>query len=128
MIKAIQGTKELVGYSRVQAIIGELESEITAGIAALGLETPVTGRVFVIISRNENREPREEVGINGVPFWGLDVSNLSKTAQGIVDRLAGDLSLMTHGCSYQEYHRRMKCLHDNLQRKFMDPNLGRINP
>ena len=65
---------------------------------------------------------------NDIAEMGLDTSTPSKTAQGIVGRLAGDLSLMTHGCSYQEYHRRMKCLRDNLQREFMDPNLGRIGP
>ncbi len=41
MIKAIQSTKELVGRERVQAIIGDLESGITAGIGALAAERDV---------------------------------------------------------------------------------------
>ena len=46
-------------------------------IAALGLETPVHGRVYVIISRDGERAPREQVNVTGVPFWGRDVANLT---------------------------------------------------
>ena len=54
----------------------ELSESAEAGIAELGLDTPVTGRVFVIVSRNEEEEPREEVGVSGVPFWGQNVEGL----------------------------------------------------
>lgn len=53
-----------------------LSEAAEAGIAELGLDTPVTGRVFVIVSRNEEEEPREEVGVSGVPFWGQNVEGL----------------------------------------------------
>ena len=45
-------------------------------IADLALEVPVTGRVFVIITRDEESEPREQAGIMGVPLWGKDVREL----------------------------------------------------
>ncbi|MFQ5702747.1 MAG: alpha/beta hydrolase-fold protein [Gemmatimonadales bacterium] len=45
-------------------------------ISQLGLEIPVTGRVFAIVSRSGDSEPRRQVGVTGVPFWGMDVANL----------------------------------------------------
>ena len=36
----------------------------------------MTGRVFVIITRDEESEPREQAGIMGVPLWGKDVREL----------------------------------------------------
>jgi hypothetical protein len=50
-----------------------LSEEAAAGISELGLDTPVDGRVFVIISRSDRSEPREQVEVTGVPFWGMDV-------------------------------------------------------
>lgn len=37
---------------------------------------PVTGRVYVMISRDKEREPRLQIGRSGVPFFGLDIENL----------------------------------------------------
>ena len=37
---------------------------------------PITGRVYVMISESEGREPRLQVGTSGVPFFGLDVEQL----------------------------------------------------
>ena len=54
----------------------QLTDEALQGIAALGLDTPVTGRLFVIVSRDNEREPRLQTGVNGVPFWGIDVEDL----------------------------------------------------
>jgi hypothetical protein len=45
------------------------------GITGLGLEAPVTGRVYVILTRNDTREPARQVGVSGVPFWGQEVRN-----------------------------------------------------
>lgn len=52
-----------------------LTPEAVAAAAALGLETPLSGRAFVVVSRSDEREPREQVGVSGVPFWGRDVSD-----------------------------------------------------
>lgn len=57
-----------------------LSEEAATGIADLGLEAPITGRLFVIVSRNDEREPREQIGVNGVPFWGRDVSGFEAGA------------------------------------------------
>jgi hypothetical protein len=54
-----------------------LAPQAAEGIAALGLEVPVTGRVFFIISTSDRREPREEIDATGVPFWGKDVSGFA---------------------------------------------------
>jgi len=62
-----------------------LTQEALDGIAALGLETPVTGRAYVIISSNAQREPRQETGLTGVPLWGMDVSNLSAGDSFVID-------------------------------------------
>ncbi len=50
---------------------------------------PVTGRVFVMISRNGEREPRLEIGRVGVPFFGRDVEKLAPGQAVTID--AGDL-------------------------------------
>jgi len=38
--------------------------------------TPITGRVYVMISRTNVREPRFQVGRTGIPFYGEDVERL----------------------------------------------------
>ena len=54
-------------------------------IADLGLETPVTGRVYVIISRSDQREPRQQTGLTGVPLWGMDISGLAAGDSVLID-------------------------------------------
>ncbi|MFC1662312.1 hypothetical protein ACFL3S_12820, partial [Gemmatimonadota bacterium] len=46
-------------------------------IADLGLEVPIVGRAYVILTRDGGREPRQQVGVSGVPFWGREVRNLT---------------------------------------------------
>jgi hypothetical protein len=46
-------------------------------MAGMGLEVPVTGRAYVVLTRDDDREPREQVGIGGVPFWGQEVRDLA---------------------------------------------------
>ncbi len=46
-------------------------------IAALGLEVPVTGRVYLILSRTSSPEPRNQISVTGTPFWGMDVQGLA---------------------------------------------------
>jgi len=50
-----------------------LGSAAARGIAELGLEVPVTGRVFVIVARDGDEEPRLGTGVTGNPLWGVDV-------------------------------------------------------
>ncbi len=54
----------------------QFTQEAADSIHALGLDVPVDGRVFVIVSRSSEREPRLQTGVNGVPFWGKMVSGL----------------------------------------------------
>ena len=55
----------------------ELTGPVAERIADLGLEVPVTGRAYVILTRDGEREPRRQVGVQGVPFWGREVRGMS---------------------------------------------------
>jgi hypothetical protein len=46
---------------------------------------PVTGRVYVMISRNGDREPRQQIGRTGVPFFGRDVEQLKPGQAAVID-------------------------------------------
>ncbi|MEZ5285808.1 MAG: hypothetical protein R2712_13580 [Vicinamibacterales bacterium] len=46
---------------------------------------PLTGRVFFIVARSDEREPRLQVGRTGTPFFGRDVENLAPGQAAIVD-------------------------------------------
>ena len=63
------------------------------GIAGLGLDVPVTGRVFVIVSRDGESEPRLGTGVTGNPLWGVDVRGLeagdSVTVSSDADSFSG---------------------------------------
>ncbi len=50
---------------------------------------PVTGRVYVMISRTNDREPRLQIGRTGTPFFGRDVEKLRAGQAAIID--ASDL-------------------------------------
>lgn len=46
---------------------------------------PLTGRIYVMLSKDEEREPRFLVRRRGVPFWGQNVSALNPGEAGIID-------------------------------------------
>jgi hypothetical protein len=46
---------------------------------------PLTGRVYIMLSKDEKREPRMQVRRRGVPFWGQNVSALNPEEAGIID-------------------------------------------
>ncbi len=48
---------------------------------------PITGRVFVTISKNDRVEPRLQAGSYGgsVPFYGLDVNALKPGDSAVID-------------------------------------------
>jgi len=50
---------------------------------------PVTGRVYVMISRRPQPEPRFQIGRTGVPLFGRDVESLAPGERAIID--ASDL-------------------------------------
>jgi hypothetical protein len=46
---------------------------------------PVTGRVYVMISRTNDREPRLQIGRTGVPFFGRDVEAVAPGQAVVID-------------------------------------------
>jgi len=46
---------------------------------------PITGRVYVIISRNDDRELRFQAGYTGVPIWGTSIEALKPGEGAIID-------------------------------------------
>ncbi len=50
---------------------------------------PITGRVYVMISRTGEREPRLQIGRTGVPFFGRDIEKLAPGQAAVID--ASDL-------------------------------------
>ena len=46
---------------------------------------PITGRVYVMISRVNDREPRLQIGRLGVPFFGRDIEKLASGKSAIID-------------------------------------------
>ena len=46
---------------------------------------PITGRVFFMVARTDEREPRLQVGRTGTPFFGRDVENLKPGQAAIID-------------------------------------------
>jgi len=47
---------------------------------------PITGRVYVMISRNNKRDPRFQVRrASGIPFWGENVERLKPGESGIIN-------------------------------------------
>ena len=49
------------------------------------LNETVTGRMFIIMSRNSEPEVRFQAGRTGVPFFGVDVENLSPGEPAVID-------------------------------------------
>ena len=47
---------------------------------------PVTGRVYVMIARTNDREPRLQIGRTGTPFFGRDVEMLPPGRAAILDQ------------------------------------------
>ncbi len=49
-------------------------------------QSPLTGRMFVILARDDDREPREQVGRYGVQLFGEDFSNLEPGENITIDK------------------------------------------
>lgn len=46
---------------------------------------PITGRVYLMLSRTNDREPRLQIGRTGVPFFGRDVEKLAPGQAAMID-------------------------------------------
>jgi len=83
----------------------ELPETTAQEIASLGLEVPVTGRVYVILTRDGETEPRRQVGVSGVPFWGQEVRSyaggdqvfLAPGGEGVIGHPLADLTSVPPG-------------------------------
>ncbi len=64
------------------------ETRFEISYAASAGAGPLTGRVFVMISRDAQHEPRLAVGRIGVPFFGRDIEKLTAGSSAVID--AGD--------------------------------------
>jgi hypothetical protein len=73
--------------SGVRVDPSKLRFEITYPAAAN--RGPITGRVYVMLARTNDREPRLQVSRLGVPFFGRDVERLAPGQPAVVD--ASDL-------------------------------------
>jgi len=61
-----------------------LRVEVTVPPAVRG--EPVTGRVYVMIARTNDREPRLQIGRTGTPFFGRDVELLPPGRAAVLDQ------------------------------------------
>ncbi len=79
---------------------------------------PITGRIYVMISRTDEREPRLQIGRGGVPFFGVDIeqfmpgetvtideSILGFPVESLTDLPAGDYYVQGFVNIYTEFHR-----------------------
>ena len=78
-----------VGWSGQAAAQVRFAVTLPAG----SVEQPVTGRLIVVADRRadgaaSSREPRQMIGMNGPPAFGVDVENLRPGATVIVDAKA----------------------------------------
>ena len=93
---------------------GKLEFKLS--FPASVSDGPLTGRMFLIVSRTDSIELRYQVGRYGTEFFGVDFENLKPTKEVIIDgtvlgypinnlkevpRLAADPGL---GCSQHLHH------------------------
>jgi len=65
------------------------ETRFEVSYSAKAHAGPITGRAFIMISRNNDREPRLQVGRVGIPFFGRDFEKLTPGQSAVID--AADL-------------------------------------
>ncbi len=97
----VRTTRGVETEARLQVPVFRITLPVAAArqIAELGLETPVHGRVYVVLSADGGREPRSQVRVVGAPFWGEDVQglrggltiSLQPGAEGVVGYPADDM-------------------------------------
>ncbi|MSR03455.1 MAG: enterochelin esterase-like enzyme [Gemmatimonadetes bacterium] len=75
-IALLVGAGTSLAAQRVDVVVGR-------GVGS----TPITGRAFVIFTRDNSREPRLQAGsyAGGVPFFGVDVSELEAGQPAVID-------------------------------------------
>lgn len=77
-----------------------IDEATVSEIAALGLETPINGRVFVIVTKDSSSEPMYQTDVRGVPFWGKDVFEF--TSDDFVSISSDDLEVIGYPIKIEE--------------------------
>ena len=84
-----------LGISLVAAsplpVVGAAQARFEISYVASVDQGPITGRVFVMISKNSQGEPRSQAGSYGqsIPFFGLDVDRLKPAQDAVIAPAAG---------------------------------------
>jgi len=80
-------TAVLAGATGAVAQTGTAPLRFEISFAAAARSEPVTGRVFVMITRNGEREPRLQLNqVDGIPFFGVDVERLAPGGVAVIDQ------------------------------------------
>lgn len=70
-----------------QTSLNKVNHRFSISFVKAASDTPITGRVFLAISRDSQPEPRYEAGsyFQSIPFWGKDVVQLQTGKEAIID-------------------------------------------
>jgi hypothetical protein len=82
-------TRLLWGLALTALLATAADTRFEISFPAATHTSPITGRVFVMISRSNEREPRLQISRIGVPFFGRDVEKLAPDRPAVID--ASDL-------------------------------------
>src|SRR5215472_7095056 len=81
---SLAGSPRAATLPRPSAPLAQLRFEVVVPRAVRA--EPVTGRVFVFVSRDSAPEPRLQAGgMVSVPFWGADIDQVAADAPAILD-------------------------------------------
>src|SRR5262245_29991088 len=58
---------------------------IEVSFARSAHEAPITGRVYVAISRDGSNTPISQTGETGVPLFGVNIENLAAGSDAVID-------------------------------------------
>ena len=67
---------------------GKARLRFEISVPAAGRGEPTTGRVYVMFSKTNEREPRLQVGRVGAPLFGRDVDGLRAGQAAVIDGTA----------------------------------------
>jgi hypothetical protein len=104
----------LLGVAGTAAAAGRFEVFFPASLRKEAL----TGRLLIIVSRSDKGEPRQQLGINGPPLFGTDISGVKPGESAVLDASAigypvdsldalptGDYVIQALVVTYRQVHR-----------------------
>lgn len=78
----------LAGFFATVAVTASMATDFDVSLPEDMTDSPVTGRLIVVLSKEEAPEPRSAIGIFGAPLFGRDVEGLAPGASESVDETA----------------------------------------